>query len=489
MTPPHLTHPTLIAVVVLAAAPSALGCAEPGGEMLEACQCAASAMQGFDVNPFSSGDANVDEQFDFLGRARAGEDHGGGECCAVPSGDPAQRKCGRDEARAGAPGHWRSFLQNAQRQARATGFEPRVCAGVRGDGGGTWTTHIDPASGVLDLPSGPGTQPASNGNAHLMYDLLHDSWPTYKAGIRSSPALSPDAATVYVGGAGHFFAVNAASFTRKWTFTPAADGPHAGAWFDSSPAVGRRGRTVYAGSRAPAGKRWDGVQGAWVTTPDGPAGAGAGANASHAGALFAFRAGRDLEAVPFGALGFVVQPGTGRCFCEREPSATCTRAGSSGYTRHDFFVGTSGTPSIPANRSLPAWTDAVFADGECADDPDLRMFDGNGDNEGTAAERTARCAWACLDKQKPLREISNTCADGFAREGAGMCLATVGYCSPASCENLGAVAPCQARCEAAGQVDTGGGAKQSVWTPPPPRTIRDGVEAVNGILGSQACGG
>ena len=40
-------------------------------------------------------------------------------------------------------------------------------------------------------------------------------------------------------------------------------------------------------------------------------------------------------------------------------------------------------------------------DGEC-DGPEIRMYDGNGDNDGTEAERVKKCAEACHTYKTPL---------------------------------------------------------------------------------------
>ena len=47
-------------------------------------------------------------------------------------------------------------------------------------------------------------------------------------------------------------------------------------------------------------------------------------------------------------------------------------------------------------------TQSKIFDGECYSGKEIRMFEGNGDNPGTAEERTARCSNACLSRQKPL---------------------------------------------------------------------------------------
>ena len=42
------------------------------------------------------------------------------------------------------------------------------------------------------------------------------------------------------------------------------------------------------------------------------------------------------------------------------------------------------------------------------------MYEGNGDNEGSATERVARCSAACLAKKKPLTgSWTNFVANGF----------------------------------------------------------------------------
>ena len=53
--------------------------------------------------------------------------------------------------------------------------------------------------------------------------------------------------------------------------------------------------------------------------------------------------------------------------------------------------------------------------GECADGKEIRMYQGNGDNPGTAEERTLRCSEACRNKKTPL---SGSWADfGFVANG------------------------------------------------------------------------
>ena len=40
-------------------------------------------------------------------------------------------------------------------------------------------------------------------------------------------------------------------------------------------------------------------------------------------------------------------------------------------------------------------------DGECSSGKELRMYEGNGDNQGSATERAIRCSEACRAKMKP----------------------------------------------------------------------------------------
>ena len=41
-------------------------------------------------------------------------------------------------------------------------------------------------------------------------------------------------------------------------------------------------------------------------------------------------------------------------------------------------------------------------DGECTDGSEIRMYEGNGDNDGSVEERVSRCSAACRAKKKPL---------------------------------------------------------------------------------------
>ena len=61
-------------------------------------------------------------------------------------------------------------------------------------------------------------------------------------GVVSSPALSPDGSTVYVGSwDDNLYAVHAANGTEAWKFAT-------GGWVRSSPALSPDGATVYVGS-------------------------------------------------------------------------------------------------------------------------------------------------------------------------------------------------------------------------------------------------
>ena len=52
--------------------------------------------------------------------------------------------------------------------------------------------------------------------------------------------------------------------------------------------------------------------------------------------------------------------------------------------------------------------------GECSDGKEIRMYEGNGDNPGSAEERALRCSAACRSKKKPLSGTwTNFVATGF----------------------------------------------------------------------------
>ena len=71
---------------------------------------------------------------------------------------------------------------------------------------------------------------------------------TDASAVRSSPALSPDGSTVYVGSEdGNLYAVDAASGKQKWSFPVSSI-----EW--SKPAVSPDGSTVYVGA-----EKWWGV--------------------------------------------------------------------------------------------------------------------------------------------------------------------------------------------------------------------------------------
>ena len=72
--------------------------------------------------------------------------------------------------------------------------------------------------------------------------------------------------------------------------------------------------------------------------------------------------------------------------------------------------------TLPVSRSFsPA--DVAHSkkfDGECSDGSEIRMYEGNGDNPGTAEERAIRCSAACRAKKSPLSgSWSGFVAEGF----------------------------------------------------------------------------
>ena len=181
----------------------------------------------------------------------------------------------------------------------------------------------------------------------------------------------------------------------------------------------------------------------------------------------------------FTARGFIVDDG-GRCYCESADSATCKRADSS-YRRYDFVEadtlyrglqlcqghcetgrdcegnlqcfdtgpnkkpvpGCTGTPSrsnlgvchIPKSiyeLGYKRASEGEFAGksgkGECTG-PELRMYEGSGDNPGkTREERVEACATACRAQKKPLNNKSwkGFTARGFVVQNDGRC-----YCESA----------------------------------------------------------
>ena len=57
----------------------------------------------------------------------------------------------------------------------------------------------------------------------------------------------------------------------------------------------------------------------------------------------------------------------------------------------------------PAARSFPPVSEYIKVfDGECSDGSEIRMYEGDGDNPGSAEERALRCSEACLHKKEPL---------------------------------------------------------------------------------------
>jgi len=133
----------------------------------------------------------------------------------------------------------------------------------------------------------------------------------------------------------------------------------------------------------------------------------------------------------FVALGFIVIPTSGRCYCESAASADCKRTGTSEYDRYDWgkdhtnecLSSTNGgcdsnrectksDGTITCGDCAAPWVNdgpkkckepgliKVF-DGECTDGSEIRMYNGDGDNPGSAEERAVRCSNACRDKQTP----------------------------------------------------------------------------------------
>ena len=70
-------------------------------------------------------------------------------------------------------------------------------------------------------------------------------------------------------------------------------------------------------------------------------------------------------------------------------------------------------------------------DGECADGSEIRMYEGNGDNPGTAEERAIRCSAACKSKKKAL----SGSWDGFVAKGF-VVIPTTGRCYCESSHSL-----------------------------------------------------
>ena len=76
--------------------------------------------------------------------------------------------------------------------------------------------------------------------------------------------------------------------------------------------------------------------------------------------------------------------------------------------------------------------------GDCGG-PEIRMYEGNGDNDGTFEERTNRCANACAVKKTPISGYSWTdfTAVGFIIAGNGRC-----YCEETASTDPGSGDQC-----------------------------------------------
>lgn len=74
-------------------------------------------------------------------------------------------------------------------------------------------------------------------------------------------------------------------------------------------------------------------------------------------------------------------------------------------------------------------------EGECSEGTELRMYEGNGDNEGTIAERTNRCYEACISGKTPITGSYSSCSmSGFiVYPSSGRC-----YCE---CEDSSTCSP------------------------------------------------
>ena len=73
-------------------------------------------------------------------------------------------------------------------------------------------------------------------------------------------------------------------------------------------------------------------------------------------------------------------------------------------------------------------------EGECSEGTELRMYEGNGDNEGTMEERTNRCYEACISEKTPITGSYSSCTmSGFIVFSSGRC-----YCE---CEDSSTCSP------------------------------------------------
>jgi len=108
----------------------------------------------------------------------------------------------------------------------------------------------------------------------------------------------------------------------------------------------------------------------------------------------------------FIAKGFILKHGSGRCWCEEADSSTCTQTKGNGWHRYDF-------------EYRPYKLVGAF---ECNGN-EIRMYDGNGDNDGTLLEKEAKCSQACQIKKTPIHgSWDGFIAKGFIlKHGSGRC--------------------------------------------------------------------
>ena len=130
------------------------------------------------------------------------------------------------------------------------------------------------------------------------------------------------------------------------------------------------------------------------------------------------------------AIGFALIESSGRCYCQHEAFARCTKAYTN-YVAHAFEIPTS----------------VQVGNGLCSNDKGvgIRVYEGNGDNPGTTQERTDRCAAACFNKRTALAQgpwSSRGDAIGFGlTENNGRC-----YCQHetfTACKKVSTNCTCQ----------------------------------------------
>ena len=97
--------------------------------------------------------------------------------------------------------------------------------------------------------------------------------------------------------------------------------------------------------------------------------------------------------------GFTIKLSTGRCFCEQGCTTLQDTGGSGDYSRFDFVIPYANRNGVPPtlNARQPVHYYSLRGRGEC-EGPELLMYRGDGDNDGSDAKKIARCAERCRSK-------------------------------------------------------------------------------------------